>query len=245
MTKKFGCATINGTSKFDPVLAEIMYYWFSPDGGLIFDPFAGGTTRGAVAAMTGHCYKGIDLRQEQIDDNERIIEKLGLTGVEYYCDDSQNADKYIEDGTADMIMTCPPYADLEVYSDDPRDISNMDYPEFIAIYRNILTTAVRKLKENRFAGVVGDVRDKKGFYRQFVSDTENIMRDAGAGLYNECILVDPVGTGAMRVRKQFNGGRKVVKRHQNVLIFFKGNPKKIKDNFKQIQIPDNDSDAME
>jgi len=30
------------------------------------------------------------------------------------------------------------------------------------------------------------------------------------------------------------GSRKVVRTHQNVLVFYKGDPKKIKDNFKTI-----------
>jgi hypothetical protein len=31
------------------VLCEIAYRWFSPPGGLILDPFAGGSVRGIVA----------------------------------------------------------------------------------------------------------------------------------------------------------------------------------------------------
>jgi len=40
--------TINdGSSNFDPVLAEIMYRWFCPPGGKILDPFGGGRYRRA------------------------------------------------------------------------------------------------------------------------------------------------------------------------------------------------------
>jgi len=35
-----------GTSIFDPVLCELMYSWFCPEGGQIVDPFAGGSVRG-------------------------------------------------------------------------------------------------------------------------------------------------------------------------------------------------------
>ena len=47
-----------GTSIFDPVLCEIAYRWFSPVGGLILDPFAGGSVRGIVASKLGRQYIG-------------------------------------------------------------------------------------------------------------------------------------------------------------------------------------------
>lgn len=37
-----GVARQPGTSVFDPVLCELAYRWFSPRGGLVLDPFAGG-----------------------------------------------------------------------------------------------------------------------------------------------------------------------------------------------------------
>ena len=40
----------SGTSVFDPVLCEVAYRWFSPPGGHVLDPFAGGSVRGILAA---------------------------------------------------------------------------------------------------------------------------------------------------------------------------------------------------
>ena len=37
-------------SVFDPVLCELMYYWFSFDKAKILDPFAGGSVRGIIAS---------------------------------------------------------------------------------------------------------------------------------------------------------------------------------------------------
>src|SRR5271154_2766551 len=50
-----------GTSVFDPVLCEIVYRWFCPYGGLVLDPFAGGSVRGIVASKCGRRYIGMDL----------------------------------------------------------------------------------------------------------------------------------------------------------------------------------------
>lgn len=214
---------IRGTSIFDPVLCEIMYKWFCPENGVVFDPFAGGSVRGIVAACCGHHYLGIDLSSSQIDANDEAILQAGFerSEIEYFCDDSQNMDKYIEDGTADMVMTCPPYADLEVYSDDPRDISNMDYEDFARIYRNILMGAARKLKRGRFAIVtISDVRDKNGYYRDLPGLTKQIMLDAGLNIYNEMILVNAIGSAGLRARRNM-ANKKVTRIHQNVLTFYK------------------------
>ena len=231
------------TSVFDPVLCEIMYKWFNVNNGTIYDRFAGGSVRGIIAEKLGYKYKGIDLRQEQIDENNRQAAAIGVT-PEWYCDDSLNADKYIDDNSADMIFTCPPYANLEVYSDDKRDISNMSYDEFCRIYSQILSIACRKLKNDRFAVVViGDVRDKKGAYRQLVDYTRKILTDNGLVLYNDFVLVEAVGTGAIRAPKQFNAQRKAIKTHQNVLVFYKGDIKMIKTNFETLNISEEDYSA--
>lgn len=238
---KTGCKGVAvQTSVFDPVLCEIMYKWFNVNNGAVYDCFAGGSVRGIIAEKLGYKYKGIDLRQEQIDENNRQAAAIGVT-PEWYCDDSLNADKYIDDNSVDMIFTCPPYADLEVYSDDKRDISNMSYDDFCRVYSQILSIACRKLKNDRFAVVVvGDVRDKKGAYRQLVDYTRKILTDNGLVLYNDFVLVEQIGTGAIRAPKQFNVQRKAVKTHQNVLVFYKGNIKEIKTNYETLNIADED-----
>lgn len=228
--------SLTGTSIFDPVLCEIIYKWFLPKGGKIYDCFAGGSVRGIVAAKLGYDYHGIDLRQEQIDANIYNAKQIGVN-PHWYCDDSINADKYIDDNSCDIIFSCPPYADLEVYSDDPRDISNMDYNDFCRVYADIISIACRKLKKDRFAVfVVGDVRDKNGFYRNFVDYTKKCFNDNGLLTYNDMILVEAIGTGAIRANKQFGNLRKVIKTHQNVIVFYKGDVKMIKQNYTDIEI---------
>jgi DNA modification methylase len=230
----------DGVSIFDPVLCELAYQWFNTPNGKILDPFAGGSVRGIVAAKLGFQYFGNDLRQEQINAN-RINAKEVLQDAELYptwtCGDSLNIDKIAKDYKADMIFSCPPYADLEIYSDAKEDISNMPYKQFIEVYKEIIRKSCEHLKEDRFAVfVVGDVRDKKGFYQNFVSDTIMAFWNCGVILYNEMILLNSVGNAGMRAAKTFNGGRKVIKVHQNVLVFYKGNPKNIKSNYPELDL---------
>ena len=237
---KFSNVDSNGTSVFDPVLCELAYLWFNVPKGKILDPFAGGSVRGIVAAKLGFEYLGNDLRKEQIEAN-RINATEVLRDSELYpiwtVGDSLNIDKIADGYEADMIFSCPPYADLEVYSDDERDISNMPYDDFIKIYREIIRKSCDKLKEDRFAVfVVGDVRDKKGFYYDFISDTKKIFIDCGVKLYNELILVEMVGNLQMRAGRYMKSARKVGKQHQNVLVFYKGDPKKIKQNYPELDL---------
>jgi DNA modification methylase len=216
----------SGTSIFDPVLCECMYRWFSPVGGQIVDPFAGGSVRGIVAGMLGRRYWGCDLRQEQIDANAQQATDINPpVRPVWVCGDSMDTLEHAPD--ADLVFSCPPYGDLEKYSEDPKDLSAMEWHTFRAAYGRIILRSVQRLKQDRFACfVVGDFRDPRGFYRDFVSTTIAAFRDAGAELYNEAVLLTSVGSACMRVTKQFNAGRKFAKTHQNVLVFCKGDWRK-------------------
>ena len=210
------------TSIFDPALCEVLYKWFCPDGGTILDPFAGGSVRGIVANYLGYKYSGIDIIKEQVNSNrQQAKEILALDNQpSWFIGDSnvllQNSSKLF-----DMVFSCPPYANLEVYSDLEGDISNMDYINFMKNYEEIIEKSCKLLKIGGFACfVVGEVRDKKGNYIGFVPDTINAFKKCGMNYYNEAIYLQGLGTAAMRadnnMRKQ-----KLVKIHQNVLVFIK------------------------
>ena len=217
-----------GTSIFDPTLCELAYSWFSPKGGTVLDPFAGGSVRGIVASRLGRQYIGVELRAEQVEANRLQGDELcpDLPPV-WHTGDSRNIDRICHDVDADFVFSCPPYADLEVYSDDPNDLSTLKYEDFKPAYFEIIAKACARLKEDRFACfVVGDVRDKKGNYYNFVGDTVEAFRAAGLHFYNEAILVTSVGSLPIRVGRQFASGRKLGKTHQNVLVFVKGDGKR-------------------
>lgn len=222
---------LSGTSVFDPVLCEVVYNWYCTTGGIVFDPFAGGATRGVVAELLGRPYIGIDLSEQQVDANQINADRLGVCPA-WYCDDSRNADQYIDDGAADLVFTCPPYHNLEKYSTHPLDLSNMNYKDFSAAYREIIDISCRKLKQGRFAVfVVGDIRDSKGAYRDFIGLTKQAFFDAGLYLYNEAVLLEPYGTAPLRAGLMFRSMRKTAKVHQNVLVFYKGEIPEIKNNY--------------
>lgn len=220
--------SVGGTSIFDPVLCELLVRWFSPPGGLVIDPCAGGSVRGIVSAKLGRNYFGVDISQRQIEANREQALKICADGIMplWECGDGRKIRSLMPAPEADFIITCPPYFDLEVYSDDPADLSNMPWDQFVGAYREIISESAAALRQDRFAAIViGDVRDGHGNYRCLPWLTVQAFQDAGMQLYNEAVLVTSVGSLAIRVGKQFTSSRKMGKTHQNVLVFVKGDPK--------------------
>jgi DNA modification methylase len=213
-------------SIFDPVLTEVVYKWFIPKvGDTILDPFAGGSVRGIVANFLGYKYQGIDLSEQQIVSNREQAERIlyDKEKPEWIVGDAKNVDT-LTTGEVDFIFSCPPYFDLEIYSDDEKDLSNMPWQDFQRDYRDIIKKCAAKLKQNRFACfVVSEVRYRKngGAYRNLVGETIEAFEAAGIHYYNEIVLLNAMGSVPIRAAKQFNSGRKAARVHQNVLIFYK------------------------
>jgi len=196
-----GGNSLSDTSIFDPALCEVLYHWFCPEGGTILDPFAGGSVRGIVANYLGYKYTGIDIRQEQVDSNrEQALDILPVNNQpQWYVGDSN----VLLDGNwqtkFDFVFSCPPYADLEVYSDLDGDISNKPYEQFLELYESIIAKSCKLLKVGGYACfVVGEVRDKNGYYIGFVPDTIKAFEKCGMKFYNEAILLNVIGSAAMR-----------------------------------------------
>jgi DNA modification methylase len=217
----------NTVSIFDATLCEKMYQWFCPKEGRILDPFAGGSVRGIVATEMGFIYNGIDLSDEQIEANKKQSSKpIWIQG------DSEWVIDTIHDNTQDFVFTCPPYYDLEKYTDNPADLSNMDEDSFDTKYYSILNKAAKKLKNDRFfAVVVSEVREqsltgnyKIGKYKGLVWKTIRACEEAGLHFYNDMILFNSQHQASRVVDTYFERNRKVASVHQNILVFVKGNP---------------------
>jgi hypothetical protein len=222
----------DGMSIFDPVLCEVSYSWFCKQGGSVLDPFAGGSVRGVVCGKGSRAYTGIDLSKAQVEANERQAERIfavgkGTAPTWINGDSREVLQRAGQLGAGfDFIFTCPPYGNLEIYSDDPADLSNMPDDEFDEAYMEIIGRAVGLLRNDRFAAcVVGNYRDKRGTLRDLVGLTVRAFEFVGASYYNEAIIIDPVGTMAVRAPRVFSAARKLVKGHQQLLVFVKGDPK--------------------
>lgn len=223
----------DGTSNFDPVLAEAMMYWFCPKGGKVLDPFGGEQTKGVVAGELGLEYEAVEFRAEQVELNNSKTEKY--PNVHYTTGDSNNISKLIKKRGFNLCFTSPPYYDLEVYSKE--DMSALGtYEEFMAQYENIFKQCYDMMSDNSFLVVkICEIRDKaNGVYRNFVGDNITVFNRIGFKYYNEIILYNSIGTAALRANRYMHT-RKVVKVHQNVLVFYKGDVKDIPQHYEDIE----------
>lgn len=219
-----------GVSRFDPHLAEVLYTWYCPPGGLVLDPFAGGPVRGLVAAHLHRPYIGVDLSQEQVDANwaralawkceGRFPDGLAPT---WFADDAAAFLTREAPVAYDYAVLCPPYHNRERYSDDPRDLSAMSWPAFCEALHEIIDATVDRLHRDRFATVIiSDVRDHRGHLRRLPDVAANGFEAAGAHLVNEQVLLSPLGLAAKRMRVPWEACRTTTRIHQLVLTFVKG-----------------------
>jgi len=226
-----------GVSILDAVLAELSVRWFGVPGGDVFDCFAGDSVFGYVCAFCGYNFTGIELREEQATKNQERLIAAGLKG-KYICDDGQNVGDHIKPDSQDFLFSCPPYYDLEVYSDLQEDASNQEtFEDFYKILETAFTASIKCLKNNRFAVIVcGDVRGKEdGTYYLFPDRIKETFINNGMSVYNELILIENPVTAGIRANASMKR-RKVVKTHQNILVFYKGDTKEIKNIFPELEI---------
>lgn len=232
----------SGTSRFDPVLCEVVYSWFCPRSQLItnrpiiiLDPFAGGCVRGIVASKMGLQYIGVDTNKKQIDENisnYNLIKEKGKYPPIWVHGDSQNIETYFreillqldlpETTQADLIFTCPPYYNLEIYTDDKNDLSNLPtYKDFLIKYEIILEKCSFLLSDHHLCVfVVSNFRNKNGEQIPFHIDTQSILLKK-LKLHQDIILSREKAQAAFRARMITSAGSKLANTHQNICIFSK------------------------
>lgn len=215
-----------GTHSVFPIpLAEwIILRFGGPEGGVILDAFSGGPPRGIASGLMRYSYIGFDIRQEQIDENIEIIKDLNIEDrVKYICDDG--CELYgIKSESVDFGFTCPPYYNVEVYSDLKTDLSKSNtYNDFLDSMFKCAESYRRVMKPDAFLCIVAApfrLHNNKGVNEQvdFPGDLIHICREAGFYLWQNVILSRNFASAASRSTTSWRG-RKLIPRHENLLIF--------------------------
>lgn len=201
-----------------PLVEWILLRYGGPAGGRILDAFAGGPPRGLVSSIMGYEYVGFDVRQEQIDENYKVLRDLELSNVVYVCDDGRFLDG--DFGAFDCALTCPPYYDLEQYSTLESDISNSGtYGEFNASMALCAESHMRHMKPGAFVCVVvGPFRDKKGELIDFPGHTIQNFKEAGFIFWQSIVLSKNFASAAVRSTNAWSG-HKLVPQHEFLQVF--------------------------
>ena len=69
-----------------------------------------------------------------------------------------------------------------------------------------------------------------------MKDTKQAFLDSGLSFYNDLVYLTPIGTKPLYAPRQFLSGRKAGKVHQNLLVFYKGDPSKCSKTWSSIGV---------
>jgi len=224
-------------SVLDPVACEVIARMFMPkEGKRIYNPFGGGVQMGYVAGACGYEYYASEIRQNQTDANNKICSEFDGR-VKWVQSDSST---HSPDGIFDLVFTCPPYYKVEHYVDydgnpPPGELNSFSsYEEFRDLLFTGYKKAIEHLKDGCFFVVMtGDSRDKNGGYHCHEAETVVFFKENGLSVYNQIVYVECEFTRLAHAKKTLHT-RKFPKREQKIIVAYKGDISKIKDNFAPI-----------
>jgi len=205
-------------SVFNPHLVQMIISAYCPLNARIYDAFGGGGTRGYVSTKMGHKYTGIEIRKEEVD---RLKEQMKKWNIHFEIL-NEDSSKYKPNKMFNFAFTCPPYYDLEIYSNLDGDLSNSySYGNYLDKLKMVLRNIYDVLEENSFAiFVVGDFRNKEGFLEHLNGDLVRIASYVGFKLWDEIIWMGASNVALTRCGK-FEVNRKSVRMHEYIIILKK------------------------
>src|SRR5210317_2354594 len=154
---------------------------WSKKGDFIIDPFAGRSSRPLVSTLLERNYIGFDVLNDNLKEAQEQYDKLKqdrtLGKLRLINESSENIDKHFYKSVADLIMTCPPYFNIEKYDSADGQLTDIKtYDDFLKSYATILNKSADVLKPGGFFIVVlANFRIEGKFY-DFVGDTKNILK---------------------------------------------------------------------
>ena len=104
----------------------------------LYDPCSGWGERMLTCAGRGVMYTGTDISEAVVQAHKSLIDRLGLTHVDVTLGDSATCD--MRGGTHEMVLTCPPYGNTEVYTENGAE--NLDDEAFLGWWKQVVTMSV-------------------------------------------------------------------------------------------------------
>lgn len=120
-----------GFSEFDATLMLQVIDEFKPT--YIFDPFAGWGERALSSASKNVKYYGVDINASLQSGYNKMCQDYQLDDVTYKIADALQV---VAPEDADMVITCPPYYDLEHYTD--QGLENKSYDDFLEAWKQVV-----------------------------------------------------------------------------------------------------------
>lgn len=104
----------------------------------MYDPCSGWGERMLTCAQRGVTYTGTDISDAVVTAHRGFINHLGLTNVSVSLGDSATRD--MRGGSHEMVLTCPPYGDTEIYTSQGAE--NLDDEAFLEWWKQVVSMSV-------------------------------------------------------------------------------------------------------
>ena len=156
--------------------------------------------------------------------NAILLKSRALGKLKLIHSSSEYIDKHLHGGVADMIMTCPPYFNIEKYESADGQLTDIKkYEDFLFIYKFILRKCCNKLKPGGFFAVVLANFRIDGKLYDFCGDTKDILKQE-LDFHDEVILeMSPAKRHPLYTQAITN--LNCLKTHEYCLVFRKENNK--------------------
>jgi DNA modification methylase len=209
-------------SEFHAGLCENIIHYWSMVGDTIVDPFAGRMTRAFVSTSLGREYVGYDVSPTTVSKVKEEMSRHDLQGWYDIIEGDGCEMKDTGDGCANLVMTCPPYGDIEKYESAEGQLSDIkDYDRFCERIQVCGDNIERVLVPGGFAvWVCGDWR-RGGEYRPFHADCINMFTyGSGLKLHDVIVMKNDTIFAALQMGKCASK-RYTSKVHEYILVFRK------------------------
>lgn len=208
-----------GMSEFSSAVCEFILKYWSLRNSNVVDPFAGRATRAVITSKLKRNYFGYEVSPSTYKRNLEHFKKVGVNPTLYLSDGC--ALEKTKDEFAHLVMTCPPYGNLEKYESCDNQLSDIsDYNEFLHQIKCCALNIERVLKPGGFlCWVCGDWRDAKGF-RQFSNDSINIFK-LSKMIPHDTIIIKNISPFAPLQAGKCASKRISSKVHEYLLVFRK------------------------
>jgi DNA modification methylase len=192
---------------FPVKLAVRLITMYSNTGDLVLDPFMGTGTTLEACASTGRDGVGIELNGRFCEIARQGLSYCRGLKIEAIHDDCRNLLDHVKEGTVQLMITSPPYANfiqksvddrsrvhkkslivtdnnsrVRQYSDDPRDFGNLSYAAFLEALKELARKLYVVTKPGGYnIWVVKDYRDTRNNvpYVAFHSDLAQAVEKCG------------------------------------------------------------------
>jgi len=208
-----------GMSEFSSAVCEFVLRYWSLKNSIVVDPFAGRATRAIISSKLNRKYYGYEISPKTYQRSVDHYKKCAVDPTLFLSDGCKLANT--DDNFAHLVMTCPPYGNIEKYESTENQLSDIrNYDDFLKKINGCIGNIHRVLKPGGFCcWIVADYRDATGF-KQFSNDSINLFKNNNMISHDTVIIKNNSPFAPLQAGKCASK-RITAKTHEYILVFRK------------------------